>query len=73
MDTWNLNLKLESKTLKKCGEEGKASHHQINFLKVYKFISGHIQVGYLIWRQVCHKIRILNPNLSLNWEREKRK
>jgi hypothetical protein len=24
MDTWNLNFKLESKTLKKCGEGGKA-------------------------------------------------
>jgi hypothetical protein len=67
-------LQIGKQNSKEVWRRGKSiSHHQINFLKVYKFISGHIQVGYLIWRQVCHKIRILNPNLSLNWEREKRK
>jgi hypothetical protein len=33
------------------------SHHKINFLKINKFISYHVQVGHLIWRQVCHGIR----------------
>jgi hypothetical protein len=50
---------LESKILKKCGKGGKSiSHHQINFLKINQFISCHIQVRYLIWRQVCHKNRV---------------